>query len=190
MTQTLTLHPTFGAHGEDEVVVEHTNPACPFIAEGEPCDGDEAPHGDCRFCAGDKYNRADAVVRIVLSDTERLEGNYRGDRRPQTDGPKLTREERMAKVAGWLLSLGRKVEVMDITHENARAARDWLRVYDGDFSFLTDLKEKGRQLTDPQAKGVLNCWRADLLRPAPKATEAPAAMPEVAADVAAFIPGL
>ncbi len=81
-------------------------------------------------------------------------------------------------VATWLLGLGRKVEVDEVTGPMVLAAERWLAAYQGDFEFLLDVRRKAtRGLSNGQAKGVLNCWRAELnRRPSPQvATSAPAA---------------
>lgn len=104
--------------------------------------------------------------------TEVAEGNYKRPSEPH-DGPTKSFEERLAEVCDWLLTLDRKVEVRDIDHIRGRVAKGWLRRYQGDFQFLTDLKARGGVRSDAQAKGVLNCLRAELLRrPAPAATPA------------------
>ncbi len=93
---------------------------------------------------------------------------------PDTD----TDDECMSKAAAWLAGLPEKVTVGQVTRRPARAAALWLARYQGDFEFLVDLKRRGRNLSPAQAKGVLNCWRADLRRSAaqsshtsPSATE-------------------
>lgn len=73
--------------------------------------------------------------------------------------------------ADWLAGLGRKVEVDDMTADLLAAAEAYLAGYTGDFAFLTDLKRRGRALSPAQGKGVLNCWRAEVLRAARRAAE-------------------
>ncbi len=78
--------------------------------------------------------------------------------------------------------LGRKFETFDITPELTAIAREYLAAYQGNFSFLLDLRAKSaRGLSAGQAKGVLNCLLADLRRSAPKAAAAPAAVLNLAA---------
>lgn len=73
-------------------------------------------------------------------------------------------------VAAWLLSTANKVEVAEVTPELVAAATQWAKGWTGTFEYMVDMKAaaiKGA-LTVGQAKGVLNCWRADLLRSQPK----------------------
>jgi hypothetical protein len=134
-----------------------------------------------------------AVARLAdgPGDTEIREGNFKppSDRHVES-GDGLTREERFARVAEWLSQLGRKVEVADVTHTNKRVASDWLRSGGGEgFSFLDDLRAKqgSSRLSDPQAKAVLNCLRAELrgFRPAPVVTDS---LPEIPAEVTDLLP--
>lgn len=76
-----------------------------------------------------------------------------------------------AQVEEWLLGLGRKVTPEDVTVPLQVAATEWARNYSGDFSFMVemarDAKAAGQKkdvLSVGKAKGVLNCWRADLNR--------------------------
>lgn len=76
---------------------------------------------------------------------------------------------------------GRKFEVEDVTEGLRLAAQTWLLDYEGDFEFLLDVRSKvsfrienGRrvplgQISRGQAKGVLNCMRAEILRNARQA---------------------
>ena len=75
-------------------------------------------------------------------------------------------------VEAWLEGLGRKVEPDDVTPELAAAATEWAKAWDGSFEFMVDMRAKARQgsLSQGMAKGVLNCWRADIQR-RPKATK-------------------
>ena len=74
----------------------------------------------------------------------------------------------------WLSKLGRKAEAADMTPGLVKAIITWLKAYEGTFEFLLDIQDKlgPRGLTDGQAKGVANCWRADINRRTPK-TERP-----------------
>lgn len=91
--------------------------------------------------------------------------------------PVETDAEVIAKCEEWLLGLGRKVEVHEVTARPVRGAALWLAAYTGDFEFLLDVRRKARgNLSTGQAKGVLNCWRAELVRNAPK-PDAPTAAP-------------
>lgn len=83
------------------------------------------------------------------------------------------------EVEQWLTGLGRKVQPGDVTLELNWAATLWAEKYDGDFEFMLDMaaaatRNLGRNqiLSQGQAKGVLNCWRADVLRRARQAKEA------------------
>jgi len=47
-----------------------------------------------------------------------------------------------------------------------QAAVDYLKAYDGNFQFLLDIREKATafgKISVPQARGILNCLRADVL---------------------------
>lgn len=57
-----------------------------------------------------------------------------------------------------------KLEVSDMTETRIDLCRAWLDDYTGDFEFLVDLKARRKRLSPGQAKGVANCWRADLQR--------------------------
>lgn len=66
----------------------------------------------------------------------------------------------------WLASLGRKVDDGDLTPALVAEAEEYLAAYTGTFEFLTDLQRRGRALSPGQARGVLNCWRAQVVRAA------------------------
>lgn len=76
------------------------------------------------------------------------------------------------KIAAWLVATPDKLTVQDVTPGLQAAATDWASHYSGDFTFMVDMKAKaitalntegGRlNLSAAQAKGVLNCWRAEL----------------------------
>jgi hypothetical protein len=140
--------------------------------------------------AGDAfaYLDRDPMAGVARTETEQNEGNYKRPRKPVPEAEHLTTEERLAKVALWLSDLGRKVEVADITHLNKRAAQDWARRYTGRFAFVHEVA--GKRLSDPMAKGILNCWRAEILHPEPQ-TERPAptsANVEAPAELAEMLP--
>lgn len=181
---TLTQHPSFDAEGA--CLVAHVAPACPFVAHGAVPTGAGLRTIDCRFCVGGDDPASlgrPAFPYVPDGDTERYNANRKAPSQPHDDGPRLTPEERFARVAAWLVALERKVEVMDITHQNKRVAQDWLRAYAGTLSFLVDVRDRGKALSDAQAKGVLNCLRAELLR----GPEAPA-VAAVPAEVADYLP--
>lgn len=73
-------------------------------------------------------------------------------------------------------ALGRKFTADDLTADLRAYAMTYALGYDGDFSFMVDMRDAARRgrLSDGMAKGVLNCARADLSRKA-TTTEAPAA---------------
>jgi hypothetical protein len=96
-------------------------------------------------------------------------------------GPPQSEEDYIALVSTWVKALGRKAEVEDIQREpvpfrNAliKGAQVYLARYKGDFEFLVDLRSRlgsvrnGRRVLGypslPQAKGVLNCLRAEINR--------------------------
>ena len=72
----------------------------------------------------------------------------------------------------FLQGLDRKVEVTDLTDDLRDFAQVWLSAYTGNFDFVLSVRSKllqyGGGLSDGQAKGILNCARADLQR-APRA---------------------
>jgi hypothetical protein len=120
-------------------------------------------------------------------ETEANEGNYKRPGKPVAPGDGLSPAEREARTAAWLSQLGRKVEVSDITHTNKRAAQAWARSYRGELQFVKEVA--GKRFSDPMAKGVLNCWRAELLRPSAPAQ--PVARPvaaEIPEEMAALLP--
>ena len=76
-----------------------------------------------------------------------------------------------AEIEEFLAGLGRKVEPADVTPALRRAATVWAARWTGDFQFMVDMHAAAVKglLSAGQAKGVLNCWRADLnRRPAAK----------------------
>ena len=85
---------------------------------------------------------------------------------PLDDGDDLTAED----VEKFLNDLGRKVEVADMNKPLIRFAQEWAKGYSGTFSFMVDMAEAAsgaRGLSAGQAKGTLNCYRAELNRKAP-----------------------
>lgn len=75
-----------------------------------------------------------------------------------------------AKVEAWLATLDAKLNAWDMTPRKVAAARLYLDNYTGDFAFLVKMQAKRNKLNNGAAAGVLNCWRAEVLRrnPAPK----------------------
>jgi hypothetical protein len=96
-------------------------------------------------------------------------------RKSKTPAPSIPKTEAatLDDVAALVESLGRKFEVEDMTTGLIEFAGTWLADYSGTFEFLLDVRSKvgKRDLSPGQAKGVLNCVRADLLRN-PRKTEA------------------
>lgn len=170
------------------IIVCHGDDQCPFIFDGDPVPGllPTDRWADCQFCVGG--NRYSAPCREVLTDhTARIPDPPRHGV-PQVcknriEGITLTDED----VAAWLLGLGRKVEPEEVTGAHVLAAERWLAAYTGDFAFLLDVRAKARRgLSNGQAKGVLNCWRAELNRNAAKA--APVAAPAPPTGPAEVVP--
>jgi len=67
--------------------------------------------------------------------------------------------------------LGRKYEEQDVTPALAGTAASWLESYTGDFEFLVSLKRRAAAnggLSRREAKGVLNCMRAENRRSVPQ----------------------
>jgi len=81
--------------------------------------------------------------------------------------------------------LDRKFEVADMTTGLVEFAAAWLADWNGDFEFLADLQASKRPLTAGQAKGVLNCWRADQNRTETTETGTPTGTDLDLADVPA-----
>lgn len=74
-----------------------------------------------------------------------------------------------AEVRAFVLSVlgDRKAAVEDITPALNAWAADWLGRYEGDFDYLLDLQRRYKRfgsLFDSQAKGILNCYRARVIR--------------------------
>jgi Family of unknown function (DUF6011) len=89
--------------------------------------------------------------------------------------------ESAVAVEEYLRGLGRKVELGDVTNALMDEAFEWLLKYEGTFKFLVDVRYNAVRrgaLTPAQAKGVLNCWRADLARHN-RVTEAPSVEPGI-----------
>lgn len=100
----------------------------------------------------------------------------------------LDREQALHNARNLAKDIGRKFEAVDMDAELIAAAELYVIQYEEDerlnrrpvFSFLSDMvmalaRYKG--LTEGQAKGVLNCLRADMLRE-PQTAAAPVAMAE------------
>ena len=93
-------------------------------------------------------------------------GSAAGAKAPaaEDDGKEWTPE----MVEEWLLGLGRKVEPSEVSKSLARAATEWAKGYTGSFAFMVDMAEAANSrksgLSVGQAKGTLNCWRAELTR--------------------------
>lgn len=71
---------------------------------------------------------------------------------------------------------GSKFDVNDVTVSMAAFATEWAKNYEGDFEFMLDMKKAATTrrggLSTGQAKGTLNCWRADYFRKQREAKEA------------------
>jgi hypothetical protein len=83
----------------------------------------------------------------------------------------------IVETAEWLATLDRKVEDRDITGARQDAARSWALEYTGTFSYMVEMRvnmKMGRRLSTGMARGILNCWRAELAR---SGRTAPAAAP-------------
>src|SRR5215469_9565315 len=86
---------------------------------------------------------------------------------PMTYHGAMATEPTTAQIEGWLASLDRKVEVTDVTEELRQAATAWAVAYTGSFDFMLAMRADARGprgLSVGKAKGVLNCWRADVNR--------------------------
>lgn len=92
-------------------------------------------------------------------------------RAPKPAAPAIPFDQQVAAVTDWILNrspfTGRKFEVGDMTPKLIRFATEWAKQYAGnDFQFMVDMRieAKRRSLSPGQAKGTLNCFRADVLR--------------------------
>lgn len=151
------------------LVVACTDSECPVAqAVGEPFNPE--PGLDivsCNVCVrGERFSPIRHLphgggVEIEALDTEMANADA-VERSRQIDGPPKSPAQRMAECAEWLADLPRKVEIVDVTHARRRCAELWLRSYSGDFKYLVDMKAKRGVRSVGQAKGVLNCWRAEL----------------------------
>jgi hypothetical protein len=75
------------------------------------------------------------------------------------------------EVAAWLLGLDSKVTDDMMNAHLQEMATCWAERYTGDFEFMIDMKAAadrarnyGETLSVKKARGVLNCWRAELKR--------------------------
>ena len=85
---------------------------------------------------------------------------------PMEDGPVYTTE----MVQELCTKLGRKFEVSDLDKGLIIFATQWAADWEGTFSFMQDMHlaaSSRKGLTPGQAKGTLNCFRADFNRKAP-----------------------
>ena len=82
----------------------------------------------------------------------------------------------VAEVEAFLAGLGRKATMNDMTPELVSAATNWAKEWSGTFSFMVDMNRSANRggLSVGQAKGVLNCWRADIGRRPKAASTDPA----------------
>lgn len=106
----------------------------------------------------------DPKFRVSQTELDNADAMSRTAARTNGGGDPVDPDVLIAEVEAWLGTLGRKVEIVDVTHRLQRAAMLWLRRYSGDFGFLVDVKSKGGVRSAGQAKGVLNCWRAQIGR--------------------------
>lgn len=102
----------------------------------------------------------------------------------------------MTTAADTVRNAAAKFTADDVTPQLRKFAASFLQDYDGDFSFLRDMRSKflGGSLSDRQWAGVLNCIRAQLQReakPAPKPVEGAKPVPSgyYAVEVADTIAG-
>jgi hypothetical protein len=85
---------------------------------------------------------------------------------PMPEGETYTAE----MVAELIGKLGRKFDISDMDKGLVSFATEWAKSYSGTFSFMVDMQiaASGRRgLSAGQAKGTLNCYRAELNRKAP-----------------------
>lgn len=92
-----------------------------------------------------------------------------------------------AAVRTFLNDLGRPVTPDDLTPELTAYAMRFAAGYDGNFAFMVDMRKAARSgfLSPGQAKGVLNCVRADIAREVE--AEQRAELPEVPAGRWAYV---
>lgn len=189
--QAITAHDGFTPDGyADVIVVGHAKATCPFAGVALEWLAGILPtdyYLDCRYCIGGQewtaedaraYSADSAVYAVERLNQEQAdrEGVPSGDVTPSTP------EERVARIVAFAEGLGRKAEIADIDRRTIRDAVTWVRLYTGRFEFLVDLRGKGVKSAG-QAKGVVNCIRADLARggdgmPAQKVQETASEAPQ------------
>ena len=163
------FHPdTYSYHG---VVVVDTN----GTGHAQDCEhaataiAEQGPDAVVLFTAGGFDLFCDNGCLDHIVPTDKREG-FEDDPTPRfTPGPKPTaaRGPEMTddEIEAHLLALGRKLTNDDMSYSPSLApyAKRYLDNYTGTFEFLVDLKTR-RSLSTGQARGVLNCVRAELIR--------------------------
>jgi hypothetical protein len=173
----------------------HADSACKHAATGTPV----AVNADGTWLSPEGETSADAdwlcpdcvpvdAMPYGISETPAPQPvNHGGTARPAAHVTATP----VAEVEAWLSSLGRKCELGEVTEGLRLAATEWAKAYTGDFEFMVEMRTAARRrsLSTGQAKGTLNCWRADInRRPAATAAHVPAEAPQVAQEPAAQVP--
>lgn len=83
------------------------------------------------------------------------------------------------ELTAFLESGSKIVDIRQVSSDMQQYAEGWLKVWEGNFSFLVDVRSnmvRNNGLTVGQAKGVLNCWMAEQRRGnRPTSAQAPSA---------------
>jgi predicted transcriptional regulator len=119
---------------------------------------------------GNKAQASEVIESLLLKGRE-------AEAKALTDAAEAGEIVPLDEVEAWLAGLGRKVEPGDVNMGHRVAATAWAKAWTGTFEFMVDMHaaaEKGL-LSAGQAKGVLNCWRADINRKPKTSTATPAA---------------
>lgn len=145
--------------------VSHSSAQCPELDVTKMRVETEPSGWVCGFCT-DTVAKTIAPVAPGVASIDRPQSSGTGAK-AKGPGQAIAAPQPVADVEEWLLGLGRKVEVGEVTPELVAAATEWAKAWDGTFEYMVDMRmaAKGKRgLSIGMAKGVLNCWRADLLR--------------------------
>lgn len=171
--------------------IEHTDPECAEIRTGATIPAEMAkalepwPCGTCittaaptRGALGDSIDRPE---RTGTGTSAKRAAKPRRDVRTDKVEP-VSPEDFATLVESRKLHGLEKFDVADVTPELHAFAERYARTYEGTFEYMLDMRAAmvsyGR-LTPGQAKGTLNCARADVLRQSANTTPATPAQPKV-----------
>lgn len=119
------------------------------------------------FCMDEVLPKA-SFPKVEGTNMDAPAGGNAGPSAPVETGPDRWEGKTLADVEEWLIELGRKVDQHEVTPALAKLATEWAKSYEGTFSFMLDMREAAQTrrsgLSTGQAKGTLNCLRAELNR--------------------------